>query len=97
MLGLSCSTGFSLAVMRGGSSLVAVVGFLLRGPLLLRSAGSGGAQASVLVARGLSTLAPGLTSTGSVLTAHKLGWSVACAIFPDQGPNPGPLNWQAES
>ena len=96
MLGLSCSTGFSLGVMRGGSSLVAVVGFLLRGPLLLRSAGSGGAQASVLVARGLSTLAPGLTSTGSVLT-HKLGWSVACAIFPDQGPNPGPLNWQAES
>ena len=41
MLGLSCSTGFPLAVMRGGSSLVVVVGFSLRWPLLLQSTGSG--------------------------------------------------------
>ena len=64
---------------------------------LVAEHGLWGSQASVLVARGLSSLAPGLKSTGSVLTAHKLGCSVASAIFPNQGPNPGPLNWQAES
>ena len=29
--------------------------------------------------------------------AHGLSCSVACGIFPDQGSNPCPLHWQADS
>ena len=29
--------------------------------------------------------------------AHGLGCSAACGIFPDQGSNPCPLHWQADS
>ena len=34
---------------------------------------------------------------GSVVVAHRLSCSAACGIFPDQGPNPCPLHWQADS
>ena len=34
---------------------------------------------------------------GSVVVAHGLSCSVACGIFPDQGLNPCPLHWQADS
>ena len=34
---------------------------------------------------------------GSVVVAHGLSCSAACGIFPDQGPNPCPLHWQADS
>ena len=47
-------------------------------------------QASVVVARGLQ-------SAGSVVVAHRLSCSAACGIFPDQGLNPCPLYWQADS
>ena len=33
----------------------------------------------------------------SVVVAHGLSCSTACAIFPDQGSNPCPLHWQADS
>ena len=29
--------------------------------------------------------------------AHRLSYSAACGIFPDQGLNPCPLHWQADS
>ena len=48
------------------------------------------ARASVVVARGLQ-------SAGSVVVEHGLSCSVACGIFPDQGLNPYPLHWQADS
>ena len=43
-----------------------------------------------------------LWSTGSrraglVVVAHRPSCSVACGIFPDQGSNPCPLHWQADS
>ena len=43
-----------------------------------------------------------LRSTGSrradpVIVAHGPSCSVACGIFPDQGSNPCPLHWQADS
>ena len=43
-----------------------------------------------------------LRSTGSrrarsVVVAHGLSCSAACGILPDQGSNPCPLHWQAES
>ena len=34
---------------------------------------------------------------GSVVVAHGPSCSVACGIFPDQGSNPCPLHWQADS
>ena len=39
----------------------------------------------------------GSRRTGSVVVAHRLSCSVACGIFPDQGSNPCPLHWQADS
>ena len=39
----------------------------------------------------------GSRCAGSVVVAHGLSCSVACGIFPDQGPNPCPLHWQADS
>ena len=34
---------------------------------------------------------------GSVIVAHGPSCSAACGIFPDQGLNPCPLHWQADS
>ena len=34
---------------------------------------------------------------GSVVVAHGPSRSAACGILPDQGPNPCPLHWQADS
>ena len=34
---------------------------------------------------------------GSVVVAHGPSCSAACGIFPDQGLNPRPLHWQADS
>ena len=34
---------------------------------------------------------------GSVVVAHGLSCSTACGILPDQGLNPCPLHWQADS
>ena len=39
----------------------------------------------------------GSRHAGSVIVAHGLSCSAACGIFPDQGSNPCPLHWQADS
>ena len=39
----------------------------------------------------------GSRRAGSVVVAHGPSRSVACGIFPDQGSNPCPLHWQADS
>ena len=39
----------------------------------------------------------GSRCAGSVVVAHGPSCSVACRIFPDQGSNPCPLHWQADS
>ena len=49
-----------------------------------------GVWASVVVAHGLQ-------SAGSVVVAHGLSCSTACGILPDQGSNPCPPHWQADS
>ena len=52
---------------------------------------------------GLSLLRPlllrstGSRRAGSVVVAHGPSWSTACGILPDQGSNPCPLHWQADS
>ena len=64
-------------------------------PLSLRSRALG-SQASVVAAHGLGSLVLRLSSTGSVVT-HGLSNSTLCGIFPDQGSNPCPLHWQADT
>ena len=39
----------------------------------------------------------GSRRAGSVVVAHRPSRSAACGIFPDQGSNPCPLHWQADS
>ena len=39
----------------------------------------------------------GSRRTGSVVVTHGPSCSAACGIFPDQGSNPCPLHWQADS
>ena len=39
----------------------------------------------------------GSRRAGSVVVAHGPSCSMACGIFPDQGSNPCPLHWQADS
>ena len=45
----------------------------------------------------LSCGARALGTRASVVVAHELSCSAACGIFPDQGSNPCPLHWQADS
>ena len=57
-----------------------------------------GAWASVVVVRGPLVVAHGPQSVqASVIVVHGLSSSVACGIFQDQGSNPCPLHWQANS
>ena len=39
----------------------------------------------------------GSRCAGSAIVAHGPSCSAACGIFPDQGSNPCPLHWQADS
>ena len=39
----------------------------------------------------------GSRRAGSAIVAHGRSCSAACGIFPDQGSNPRPLHWQADS
>ena len=75
--------GLSLVAASGGHSSSRCAGLSLSRPLLLRRTGSRRAG-SVVMAR-------------SVVVAHGPSCSAACGIFPDQGSNPCPLHWQADS
>ena len=71
----------------------------VRGPSPV--AASGGHSSSRCA--GLSLLQPpllrstGSRRAGSVIVAHGPSCSAACGILPDQGSNPCPLHWQADS
>ena len=69
---------------------MAVHGLLIAVASFVVEHGLWGSGASVAAARGLQ-------SAGSVVVAHGLSGSTACRIFPDQGLNPCPLHWQADS
>ena len=45
----------------------------------------------------LSLWSTGSRRAGSAIVAHGPSCSAACRIFPDQGSNPCPLHWQADS
>ena len=62
---------------------------------------SGGHSSSWCVdlslSRPLLLRSTGSRRAGSVLVAHGPSCSTACGILPDQGSNPCPLHWQADS
>ena len=64
-------------------------------------AASGGRSSSWCAGLSLSRPLPlqstGSRRAGSAIVAHGPSRSVACGIFPDQGSNPCPLHWQADS
>ena len=64
-------------------------------------AASGGHSSLWCVSRSLSRplllRSTGSRHAGSVVVAHGPCCSTACGIFPDQGSNPCPLHWQADS
>ena len=49
------------------------------------------------LSRPLLLRSTGSRRAGSVVVAHGPSCSVACGLFPDQGLNPYPLHWQADS
>ena len=60
------------------------------GPLLITVAG-------LSLSRPLLLQSTGSRCADSVIVAHGPSCSAACGIFPDQGSNPCPLHWQADS
>ena len=62
---------------------------------------NGGHSSSWCAGRSLSwpllLRSTGSRRAGSVSVAHRPSCSAACGIFPDQGSNPCPLHWQADS
>ena len=53
--------------------------------------------AGLSLSRPLLLRSTGSRRAGSVIVAHRPICSAACGIFPDQGSNPCPLHWQADS
>ena len=68
---------------------------------LSRVAASGGHSSSqcagLSLSRPLLLRSTGSRRAGSVIVAHGPSCYTACGIFPDQGLNPCPLHWQADS
>ena len=74
-----------LVVESGGFSLWRGMHFSLQWLLLLGNVGSRGQELR------------SLRHMGSVVVAHRVSCFAARGIFPDQGSNPCPLHWQADS
>ena len=66
--------------------------------LVAASGGHSSSQcAGLSLSRPLLLRSTGSRCAGSVVVAHGPSCAAACGIFPDQGSNPCPLHWQAES
>ena len=90
VLGLRCCMRDFSSCDKRGLLFVAVRRLLIAVASLCCGARALGSQASVVVTRRPQ-------SAASIVVAHGLSCSVACGIFPDQGLNPCPLRWQADS
>ena len=67
-------------------------------PAVVASGGYSSSRcAGLSLSRPLLLWSTGSRRAGSVVVAHGPSCSVACGIFPDQGTNPCPLHWQADS
>ena len=71
----------------------------VRGLSLVAASGghSSSRCAGLSLSRPLLLQSTGSRRAGSVDVAHGPSCSAACGIFPDQGSNPCPLHWQADS
>ena len=71
----------------------------MRGLSLVAASGghSSSRCAGLSLSRPLLLWSTGSRCAGSVAVAHGPSSSAACGIFPDQGSNPCPLRWQADS
>ena len=71
----------------------------MRGLSLVAASGghSSSRCAGLSLSRPLSLRSTGYRRAGSVIVAHGPSCSAARGIFPDQGSNPCPLHWQADS
>ena len=66
--------------------------------LVTASAGRSSSRcADLSLSRPLLLRSTGSRRAGSAIVAHGPSRSVACGILPDQGSNPCPLHWQADS
>ena len=66
--------------------------------LVAASGGHSSSQcAGLSLSRPLLLRSTGSRRAGSAIVAHGPSCSAACGIFPDQGSNPCPLHWQADS
>ena len=66
--------------------------------LVVASGGhSSSSCAGLSLSRPLLLRGTGSRRAGSAVVAHGPSRSTACGIFPDQGSNPCPLRWQADS
>ena len=66
--------------------------------LVAASGGHSSSQcAGLSLPQPLLSQSTGSRCAGSVIAAHGPSCSAACGIFPDQGSNPCPLHWQADS
>ena len=71
----------------------------MRGLSLVAASGghSSSRCADLSPSRPLLLWSTGSRRAGSAVVAHGPSCSAACGIFPDQGSNPRPLHWQADS
>ena len=71
----------------------------MRGLSLVAASGghSSSRCAGLSLSRPLLLQSTGSRRAGSVIVAHGPSCSAACGIIPDQGSNPRPLHWQADS
>ena len=71
----------------------------VRGLSLVAASGghSSSRCAGLSLSRPLLLQSTGSRHAGSIIVAHGSSCSAACGIFPDQGSNPCPLHWQADS
>ena len=71
----------------------------MRGLSLVAASGghSSSRCAGFSLSRPLLLRITGSRRAGSAIVAHGPSRSAACGIFPDQGSNPCPLHWQADS
>ena len=66
--------------------------------LVVASGGQSSSRcAGLSLSRPLLLRSTGSRRAGSVVVVHGPSCSAACGIFPDQGSNPCPLHWQADS
>ena len=66
-------------------------------PVVASSGHSSSRCAGLSLSRPLLLRSTGSRRAGSATVAHGPSRSAACGIFPDQGSNPCPLHWQADS